>query len=356
MFKKRLLLNYWSKTGNPFMAASSPTDLEIIETGPSESASWHACVQSTPEGTFFHSRQWIDLIAASFGQRAKRLLCLRKGQPLAAMVFFEKKRLFWRVVTPVPLFPFTAPVFNPPADQKNQKMIAERLEISASIALYMNRVYHYWILDTPRTQHDMRGYLWYNSRVHPRYTYLVELSGEEDLLAGCNQSTRKKINRAASTDYIIRESKEPAPLAGLIRHSYKRHGISPVIEETKLKHFLNLALDLDNVRLFYLTSADKIISARLVLYDRETVYDLLAGSDDPQGSASTYLLYYIMKEAMPDYRYFDFMGADHPVIEQFKRGFGGKLCQQFRITAEPGFIFSCLIKANEYRLIRKRRL
>jgi len=59
---------------------------------------------------------------------------------------------------------------------------------------------------------------------------------------------------------------------------------------------------------------------------------------------------------MPGYRYFDFMGADHPVIEQFKRGFGGNLCQQFRISAEPGFIFSCLIRANEFRLIRKRRL
>jgi CelD/BcsL family acetyltransferase involved in cellulose biosynthesis len=338
------------------MAAESPTDLEIIETSPSESAAWHAYVHSAAEKTFFHSRQWIDLIASSFGHHAKRLFCLRRGQPLAAMVFFEKHRLFWKIVTPVPLFPFTAPLFNPPADQKKQKMIADQLDICASVASYMNGVYDYWILDAPPTQQDMRGYLWHNARVQPHYTYLVELAGEQKLLSGCSQSTRKKIKQAESADYVIRESKEAGPLTELISHSYKRHGISPLIEETNLKLFISLALELANVRLFYLTSAGKIISARLVLYDRETIYDLLAGSDDPQGSASTYLVYYIMRNAMSDYRYFDFMGADHPAIEQFKRGFGGRLSQSFRIYAKPGFIFSFLIKANDYRLIRKRRL
>jgi lipid II:glycine glycyltransferase (peptidoglycan interpeptide bridge formation enzyme) len=338
------------------MVAASQLALKIIETDRSEYALWDECISQAVQSTFFHSSKWIELIADTFKRNYKYLFCQRDGQIVGAMVFFEQRRLFWKLITPVPLFPFTAPVLILPSDRKNQKMISDHLAIISAFSTYLNRSYDYWVLDTPPDTGDLRGFLWNKAWVQPRYTYVVDLSGEQNLLIEFNQSTRKKIKQAENSAPVVQETKETSVLIDLIDKSYARHGMKPLIEKKYLHHFLTLALNLTNVKMYFLKAHQKIIAARLVLYDKDTVYDLLAGSDDQAGAGSTYLVYHIMKQSIPNYRYFDFMGADHSEIEQFKRGFGGSLRQGFRIMSQPGLILSLLIKVHEYRLIQKRKL
>ena len=115
-------------------------------------------------------------------------------------------------------------------------------------------------------------------------------------------------------------------------------------------------ITLPNVKLFYVAAQGKIKSARLIVEDNQTIYDLLAGSDDDRGLASVYLVNHLLTTYCQSHQNFDFMGADHPEIEQFKRGFGGELRQGFRISGSVGFPLSLLVKLNEYRLNKIREL
>ena len=96
------------------------------------------------------------------------------------------------------------------------------------------------------------------------------------------------------------------------------------------------------------------MAGRLVVIDNMTVYDLLAGSEDKTGFGSTFLVAKILEKFAETKECFDFLGADHPQIEQFKRGFGGDLTQGFRITNKTKKPLSWIIGIYRKYLYRER--
>ena len=90
---------------------------------------------------------------------------------------------------------------------------------------------------------------------------------------------------------------------------------------TEFELLLEKIIELQNVRLYFVKNENKLLAGRIIVEDRNTIYDLLAGSIDKSGLASSFLVAEIMKMYAEKFTYFDFMGADHPDIEKFKRAF-----------------------------------
>jgi hypothetical protein len=338
------------------MASDIRTELKLVDVSKSEDTLWDEFVAKSPQGSVFQSTSWINLIAQSFKVSPTRLFCLRNDQPVGGLLFFETKKIFWKVATPTPLAPFTSPLLYAPEDEKTHKRISNCLNISTTFAYYMNKNLDFWILDTPYTFSDPRAFQWQGANIQPRHTYVVDLKNKENIIKNYNQSTRKKIKSAEQEDYDLFESNDPSHLINLISKSYHRHNRNPLIEDKNLTRFMKSAIMLPNVKLFYVAAQGEIKSARLIVEDIHTIYDLLAGSDEHTGSASVYLVNHLLTKYCQSHQNFDFMGADHPDIEQFKRGFGGELRQGFRISGRVGFPLSLLVKLNEYRLNKMREL
>jgi lipid II:glycine glycyltransferase (peptidoglycan interpeptide bridge formation enzyme) len=336
--------------------AESNSSLEILEIQNSDSALWDRFVKNSPQGTFFHSTSWANLISEYSGRKYKILLCTRNDQPVGGMLFFDHKKMFWRMITPIILFPYNAPIFYQPVGEKPQKIINYQLEISAKFQNYLNQNYSYWILNVPAFNKDMRAFQWQKANVEPIYNYVIKFDSAKNLIDGFNQSVRKKIRQGEKEKIIVYESSESDTLIRLIKKSYHRHGLLPAFSDNAFKIFLSKILELPQVKLFYSEINGKIIAARVIVLDEETVYDLLAGTDDERGIGATYLVSYILKKYSSDHLYFDFMGANHPQIEQFKRGFGGELIHGFRVTNRVKIPLSWLIQFHQFRLQRGRIL
>ena len=330
--------------------------LEVTEIQKSDSSLWNTFVEKSPEGTFFHTTTWADIISNTFRRSYHIILCLKNEQPVGGMVFFSHKKLLWKMITPTAFFPYCAPIFYFPADEQVHKTIYNHLNITASIEKYLRDKYDYWVLDVSANSKDIRPYLWEGAVVVPRYSYVVSLKNKEELFKNFNQSIRKKIKQAENQNMGIRESKDTGPLVNLINKSYYRHGMKPVISEDHLKTFLKSIIDLDQVKLFYLDNNGKITAGRLVVVDQFLAYDVLAGSDDHTGIDSTYLVASILEKFAGKVDQFDFLGANHPKIEQFKRGFGGTLVQGFRITNKIKRPLKWLVELYTYNLQKKRML
>jgi len=281
---------------------------------------------------------------------------MKHDQPMGGMIFFTHKKLIWKMITPTAFFPFCAPIFYLPVDEKSQKIIHNQLKITARFEDYLTRNYDYWVLDIPSTIQDIRSFLWKGACVEPRYSYIVSLKNKEQIINNFNQSIRKKLKQAENQRAVVRESSDTTLLAELIDTSYRRHGMKPMVSEDNLRKLLNKIIDLDNVNLFYLELNGKIMAGRLVVVDKLTVYDLLAGSEDQTGFGSTYLVASILEKYAGQASYFDFFGADHPQIEQFKRGFGGELTQGFRVTNKVRMPLSWIIRLYGKYLQRERIL
>jgi len=335
------------------MAESNPS-LEIKEIQKSESALWNSFVANSPQGTIFHTTRWADIISRTFSRSYKIIHCLKNEQLVGGMIFFTHKKLLWRMITPTAFFPFCAPIFYLPVEEKPQKTIHNHLNITSRIEEYLRDNYDYWILDMPASSKDVRSYLWKGASVEPRYTYVVSLKKKEDIFNNFNQSIRKKLKQAENQETVVTESTDISPLADLINISYHRHGMRPLVPESQLKTFISEIISLDEVKLFYLELNGKIIAGRLVVIDNTTVYDLLAGSNDNTGFGSTYLVTSIIDKFSGTKECFDFLGADHPQIEQFKRGFGGELTQGFRITNKTKKPLSWIIGLYRNYLYRER--
>jgi hypothetical protein len=336
--------------------AESNVSLEIIEIQKSESAVWDTLVDSSPQGTFFHTTTWADIISRIFSRSYNIILCMKNEQPVGGMIFFSQKKMLWKMITPTAFFPYCAPIFYHPVDEKPQKTIHNHLNITTQIENYLRNNYDYWILDLPWKSNDVRSYIWKGASVEPRYSYLVSLKKKEEIFINFNQSIRKKIKQAENQKAVIKESTDTKILVDLISNSYHRHGMTPIVSVDKLKTFLSTVITLDEVKLFYLEVNGKITAGRLIIVDKLTAYDLLAGSEDQTGFGSAYLVASILKKIAGAVEYFDFLGADHPKIEQFKRGFGGELTQGFRITNKTKIPLSWIIRVYRNYLYKERVL
>ena len=337
------------------MAESNPS-LELKRVGKSDSALWDQFVETSPQGTFFHSTTWADIISSTFGRSYSIVFCQKNEQPVSGMIYFQHKKLIWNMITPTAFFPYCSPIFYRPIDEKAQKTIHNHLSITAKFDEYLRDNYDYWILDVPYSCKDVRSYLWKGATIEPQYSYVVSLKSKDDLYENYNQSVRKKIKRAKEQNTRITQSNDPRKLADLIIKSYKRHGIKPHISETHLNLFLTKVMTLEQAKLYYLEVNNLITAGRLVIIDKSSGYDLLAGSDDQDGFGSTYLMSTILERFAGKIETFDFLGANHPQIEQFKRGFGGELTQGFRITNKTKIPLTWIIKFHQYQMQKERVL
>lgn len=317
---------------------------------------WDEFVKSSPQGTFFCSISWLQILEEIYNRPFKIIVCKRNHIIVAGIPFFENKRLFWKMITPVFLFPADGPIFNFNPETKPQKIIAGQLKYLDKLLKQLKSEYNLIQFETHHGFNDLRPFTWNDFQVEPEHTYICKLENEQAIFNRFNQSLRKKIQKSKEQKYKIIESKELDAFVDLYFASYKRHGIIPPISSNKLELLLLKIIELPNVYLYFVKNEDKILAARIVLEDRETIYDLLAGSIDKSGLASSFLVAEIMKKYAEKFSYFDFMGADHPEIEKFKRAFGGELVHRFRVKNSPGIFLNMMLKIRQQNELSRREI
>jgi len=315
---------------------------------------WNEFVRKSPQGTFFNTTEWANLLSFSFDRDYRIIAVINNDEIISGCLVFVQQKFGYNLITPQAIYPFNGPVLTSPADAKIQKVTAVQHEVLSAIAGFLRQQYHYWILDTTYHLQDVRAFQWAGCSCEPVYSYQVNISDWETCLAGLSQSVRKKVRQAEQSQFRIEKTIYSSSFIDLYQKSYQRHGLTPLIKSQTLEKFLDMAMKLDQVTLYYLYRSEVCLAGRIVLTDTPMVYDLLAGSDDPDGLGSSYLVYNILKDSAGINQIFDFLGADHPQIEKFKRSFGGTLVHGFRLTNKPAFPLSWLIKLRTRQLIRDR--
>jgi hypothetical protein len=323
---------------------------------PAEYRTWDNFVRESPQGCFFHTTPWINILSRHFKRPFKIFLLHWNDQPAGGCLVFEHRRFGQTIITPVPLYPYSAPLFYLPVDEKGQKTIANNMLLTSALLEFLNNRYRIWILDSSYLFTDMRAFQWAGCEVTPRYTYLLELKESHLLEEGYSPSLRKKIRQARERQPEVRESRDPQEFIRQYLASYRRHGIKALLSEEKLNRLLPDLLSLPEVKLFYLYFQETAAASRIIVVDQNTIYDLMAGSTDETGLGSAYLVSHIFEQYADQEYKFDFLGADQFQIEQFKRSFGGHLVHGFRVARPVRFPISFLMKIRNFTLQKERIL
>ena len=329
-------------------------NLEIIYLDVNEFPLWNEFVKDSPQGTFFNTTTWLQKLEFVYNRPLKILVCKRNQEFVSGITFFENKKLFWRLITPVFLLPFNGPLFSKSNDTKPQKLIADQLEYVQLLLEHLKSDYDFVQLNTYHTFDDLRAFTWNDFNVEPEHTYLCKLENEKELFANYNQSLRKKIQKSKEQNLFISESKDIDTFIELYYSSYLRHELNPPVSKTIIKTLIQKILELPNTRLFFVKKEEKCLAGRIILKDENTIFDLLAGNNDESGLASSFLVAEIMKRYAGKFSCFDFLGADHPEIEKFKRAFGGEIVHRFKSQYHANTILKLLLNMRR-RGEKKRR-
>jgi len=192
---------------------------------------------------------------------------------------------------------------------------------------------------------DTQPFIWKKFKVIPNYTYILSLNENIDKINKRMSSERRNdIKKALKDNIYVEKIENYENVKLLVQKVFYRQGKK--LNEYYLNKILFNFSNNHNSFAFVSFKNDIPISAAFCVYDNDTAYYLLGGYDyeNKHHGAGALALWECIKYAQSiGLKYFDFEGSMIPEIEQYFRGFGGKLTPYFRVN-KARFILEIFLK------------
>ena len=167
-----------------------------------------------------------------------------------------------------------------------------------------------------------------------KYTYRIQLDASLDLWQGYQDKVRTDV-RKASKILSFREDSDIKAFFHLLELTFDRQNLRYPYDNTLLESLMTTSLSIGNGRLFFAFDASgSIHSGAFIVFDKETAYYLLGGSDPNlrNSGSMSYLLHSIIPLFVNVSSTFDFEGSMIRNIERFVRGFGAIQTPYFSVS------------------------
>ncbi|HQJ74809.1 MAG TPA: GNAT family N-acetyltransferase [Bacteroidota bacterium] len=318
---------------------------------------WEQFLSQIDNSTLFNSSLWGKIINQIFNISNEVIIFHNNGIILAGAIIYYKKRYFIKTITKPPLTLYNGLLFNLPENQKNQKNIEIKHEISNNFINYLSKEYKFINFTTTIDFFDTRPFLWNKWIVLPQYTYILNLEDEKNIWNGFSSSLRRKINNCLSYSPVISKNDNVEKLIDLHFESYSRNKIKPILDYDTFTNFVKLALENNICDIYSISIDNEIHSMRALLKWKDIIYDWIAGTETKYRNYNSthFLLWELLKKYSNDNkRLFDFMGANTKSISDFKRLFGGELKEYYDLKYYSSNLFKSVEKISNFIKIRSR--
>ncbi len=326
---------------------------KIVHLDPGEYTRWDRFVLQAPLGSLYFGTAWAEILKTVTGRDFRILVALTDETIRGGILYWPKKTGGIRAITQAALTPYQGILLAADSSQKASSAAAARNEITGRLLDYLMERFDYIDLTLPPGSSDIRPYLWRGFKEETRYTYRFPILSADELPQQYSQALRRKIKKCRQGNLCLEESDTLHPLMDFIFDSYRQHGLKPPLPRAQMEPVFNAMLGQRLGRVFYLL-LDKTPAAGIIVgFDEGHVFSFFAGMSAAFRAAygSEYLYSEIL--ALPGFegRTFDFLGANTPEFEQFKRSFGGSLQPTFRVIYQKNLWIKLLTT-----LRRKQRL
>ena len=323
-----------------------------------EFAQWDQFVSQHPYATLFHTTTWGGIIESVFNRKFEIIVIKINDAIKGGLLYFPKSMLKTHAIPLVPITAYQGLLLQPPESKKASSASAEEHELTNLILDDICQRYSYVDLTLNSEITDMRPYQWRHFKTNPIYTYTFIISDYQELSKQFSQSLRRKINLSSKGNHSIIASSEPDKLITFVSDSYRHHKLKPPVQPVKIDQLVRQCIKKDLGRLYYLMIDETPAAALFILYDRNHVYALFSGIDLNYRNEqyTEYLHAAVLQEPEFQGKMFDFLGANTPDFEQFKRSFGGNLQQSFRVVYYKNFATRFLLKLREQQHLLSRRM
>lgn len=295
-----------------------PNDLELYD----QLAARH--------GTVFNTREWLEI----FGSKVQLFGLYDGGDNLIGGFHLYKQRKFGLSIYRNPPFtPLIGPFLEVRATKHVYRMSTWK-EALSSIASFIEQLpYAVISFSLDKKILDTQPFYWHKFKVIPGYTYLLNLStDEEGLKKNMSSSLRGDLRKGQKDGLRVEKSNDFNQIQSLVMKKFSR-------QDMKTSGYLGRVLfqfaNQSNSFAFTTYQNGQPSATAFCIHDDHTAYYLLGGYDHENkhhGAGPLAVWNSIQYAKSLGLESFDFEGSMVPQIEQFFRGFGGELTPYYRVN------------------------
>lgn len=294
-----------------------------------EKERWNRAVERSSHTTFFHRYEALNVLARHFDATLHPLIGYVGQEPIGLLPIFGHAKGPFHLTTSPPLSVeiSTGPALlnfeklkQRKAEKRHQEFIDGCLEWIETV-LDPDHIE----IKTPPRYDDVRPFLRRDYAVTPSYTYVLDITSDEDRLLERFSSDARKNIRNTDADYEIREGgvAEIETIVGIVQDRFDELGEYHYLDEDLVIDLYSNA-DGCQVRPYGCWVDGELTSGIIVLEDDETVYRWQGGSKpDLDVPVNDLLDWRIIRDASRrGKRRYDLVGAMIPRLCEYKSKFG----------------------------------
>ncbi|MFB6079806.1 MAG: GNAT family N-acetyltransferase [Haloferacaceae archaeon] len=301
-----------------------------------DAETWNGYVEQSRQGTAFHYRQFLDVVADHADATVHKLVGYKGQEPVGLFPVFEIRK-----------GPVTT-AFSPPPNMGLSQMGPAMLNLGGmKRRREEKRVHRFveagleWIdrVVAPsyvhvRTHHsygDHRPFIWNGFDLSSRYTYVVDLSpGADEVIGEFSSDARRNVRRTDDDDYRI-EERGAGAVGAVIDHVDRRHrrqGLDFPVTAAFVGDLFDRLPD-GTIRAYVCEVDGEYASGMITLEDDRTVYRWEGGArplHDVDVPVNDLLDWRVITDAIDRGRtQYDLLGANTPQLCDYKSKFGPEL-------------------------------
>jgi hypothetical protein len=271
------------------------------------------------------------------------LACFSGNQIIAGIPLYFERHLGIRVCT-MPKLTRTWGIVMRPLEGKISAAAARETKILRIFAVELSRYSIFFQAFHPSLSNWLPFY-WSGFRQTTRFTYVIDdLSDLSRAWQEMSESARGQVRKAERAGL----SAVPCGIEEVYRcecESFLRQGRRPSHSESLLRRVHNSAKENDSAACFAVVDREGMVySARLLVWDKNRAYNLVAGADTGlRGSGANSLgVWKAIQFVAQRTRGFDFAGSVIESIARFNRNFGAKQVPYNYVIKAPTLAHACL--------------
>ena len=296
--------------------------MKIRSVDASEASAYDELAKS--HGTLFNRMDWLAL----FGSQMQPYgIFSDNGKMVGGLSLYWERCGFFKICRRAPYTPTCGPFLEMTA-QKPVTMIEMRRKALRCMAEFLeNAGASMCMLSLDRRISDALPFFWRGYKVVPYYTYILDLSPTmEEIFSNMASAQRNHVAKAKKDLLAVRRTEDLRIVRELVLATFERQ--RKPVDKRMLDAILFRYCNCANSFAFTTYREDRPIATCLVVHDKSTAYDLLAGyrAEERHHGAGPLAVYEAIRHSKEiGLKAFDFEGSVIPAIETYFRGFGGRL-------------------------------
>lgn len=239
---------------------------------------WDAIVEASPQGTLFHTWNWLEIAERHTHSTLHALVVKKNGDTIGIFpLYFQKKGILRMVFSPPPhtsVF-YMGPIIVNYDSMQQHKRENNYFEVQKLVDDYITTELNanYVSISLPPGLSDPRQFSWSGYSVTPLYDYVTDLSsGPEFLFQTLDKKKRQDINRAKKKgmNVEIGSKKEYEILIDLMNERYRQQAKIVNVQKEYLLDIYDAFSD--SLTVFYATYNEEIITGSIDLHYKDTIY------------------------------------------------------------------------------------